>query len=233
MSFGANSTSKTAENNLGGSSNLALNSLFPAAFQSGQQNLAAGQGTLNTGLNTTAAGLNTAQPGINFMNTVLGGNQANTASALQPNIDQIRQGTGNNLTAINTLMPRGGGRSGALFGQSFAPQAQMQNLFNNARTSAASTLPGLGFQQAGVGLGQAGVGLGQIGAGTNLFNAGNNSLNSANSANSTLGQFGFTQQQISNQLDAAIASGLFGLATTPFGGGSAAGGLLGLIGQKH
>jgi hypothetical protein len=40
---------------------------------------------------------------------------------------------------------------------------------------------------------------------------------------------GLQQQQINNALAASLGQGLFGLATTPFGGGAATNGLLGLI----
>lgn len=204
MSFGASNTTKTANNNLSGTSNLALNTQFP-------QVTAAGGNLLNLGNQNTAAG-------TNFFNTLLNGNQANTAALLQPNIDQIRQGTNANLNAISTLMPRGGGRSGALFGQSFAPQSQIQNLFNPMRGQAAAALPQ--------------IGAGQTTAGSNLFGIGNQALNAATGANVPLMQSGLQQQQMSNQLASGLFNGLFGLATTPFGGGSAMNGLLGLIGPQ-
>jgi hypothetical protein len=204
MSFGTNNTTKTAENNLGGVSNTALNNLFP-------QVQAAGTSALGTGANQFGAGANTAQPAINWLNTILNGNQANTTSALQPNIDQIRQGTSATMNAANTLMPRGGGRSGTLFNQSFAPQSQIQSLFSGARNSAAQALPGIGFQQQQLGLGQQGVG-------TNLFGIGNQALGVGNQANTSVGQMGLQAQQMSNQLASGLGSGLFSLLTAPLGG---------------
>lgn len=201
MSFGTNTTSKTAQNNLSGTSNLALNNLFPAVT-------GAGQNQLNTGAQNV-------EGGTNFLNTLLQGNQANTTAALQPNIDQIRQGNSATLNAMNTLMPRGAGRSGALFNQSFQPQSQIQNLFNQSRMGAAQALPQIGLQQQGLG--------------ANLFNIGNGALSSASGANNALSNSGFQAQQMSNNMVSGIGSGLLGLATLPFGGGSAANGLLGLL----
>jgi hypothetical protein len=201
MSFGPSNTTKTAENNLGGISNTALNQQLPM-FN------AAGSSLINMGTPNVTSG-------TNFFNTLLNGNQANTSALLQPNIDQIRQNTSNNLNAINTLMPRGGGRSSTLFNQSFAPQSQIQNLFGPMRAQAATTLPQIGMQQ--------------IGAGSNLFGLGNQTLGAASGASSTLGGLGQQQQQMTNQLISGLGSGLFGLATTPFGGGSSTNGLLGLL----
>ena len=178
MSFSPGTEVNTAENNQAGTSNLALNNLFPAA-------MTAGTGELNTGAGNVTAG-------TNFLNTILGGNSANTAAALQPNISQITQGAQNNMNAINTLTPRGGGRSSALFGQSFAPQAQISNLFNSARTNAATALPSIGLQQQQLG--------------TNLFGVGNQALNTATGANSSLGNLGLGANQQSLQRDMGIGS---------------------------
>jgi hypothetical protein len=198
MSFGPNNTTKTAQNNLSGTSNLALNNLFPAVTGAGSSELSTG-------------GTNVAS-GTNFLSTVLGGNQANTAAALAPSIGQIQQGTSNNFSAINTLTPRGGGRSGALFSQSFQPQGEIQNLFNNARMGAATALPQIGLQQQQLG--------------TNLFGIGSNALGAANGANSTLASSGLQAQQLSNQLAGDIGGGLFSLLSLPTGGG---GSLLGKL----
>lgn len=202
MSLGASGTTKTAENNLAGTSNLALNNLFPAVTGDASSEIGTG-------------GQNVAS-GTNFLNTILGGNTANTTATLQPSIDQIRSGTTNNLNAISSLMPRGGGRSSALFSQSFQPQAQIQNLFNTARTNAATALPQIGLAQQGLG--------------TNLFGIGSGALNTAAGVNSNLAGIGQSQQNINNSLISGLAGGLFGLATTPFGGGSSTNGLLGLLG---
>jgi hypothetical protein len=192
MAFGPSNTTKTAENNLGGISNTALNSQLPM-FN------AAGTSLFNPGTANVTSG-------TNFFNTLLNGNRANTAAVLQPSIDQIRGNQAAAMSAINTLMPRGGGRSSTLFQQSFAPQGQIQNLFNAARTNAASTLPSIGLQQ--------------IGAGTNLFGLGNQALGAATGANVPLAQIGQQQQQISNNLFSGIGSTLAGLALAPVTGGT-------------
>lgn len=220
MSFGSNSTTKQATNNLSGVSNAAMNNLFPQVTAAGTKAIGTGEGLVNTGIEGVKSGETTAAPGINFFKTLMGGNQANTTAMLQPNIDAIRGTNANALTAINTLMPRGGGRSGALFNQSFEPQRQMQNLFNTARTTAATTLPQIGLQQQQLGLGQQQVGLGQQGVGTNLFNIGQGTLGTAGNVNTNLADIGQRQQQISNNLWSGIGSSLFGLATVPFGGAS-------------
>lgn len=201
MSFGPSNTTKTAENNVGGVANTLMNKAAPAEY-------GAGQDLLNLGGQTT-------QPGVNFMSTLLGGNRANTTAALQPSISQIDQGTSGVMNGINTLTPRGGGRYGALFGQSFAPQSQIQTLFNSARTGAAQALPQIGLQEQGLG--------------ANLFGLGNQAETGAGQLNLGLGNLGQQQQQITNGLWSGLGRGLFGLATTPFGGGSASNGLLGLI----
>jgi hypothetical protein len=204
MSFGANNTTKAAENNLGGISNTALNSQLPM-FNT------AGTSSLNTGAGNVSSG-------TNYLNTILNGNQANTTAALQPSINDIRGASANTMNAINTLTPRGGGRSGSLFSQSFAPESSINNLFNTARVGAASALPQIGLQQQGLG--------------SNLMGMGNQALSTASGANSSLGNMGLQAQQMNNSLWQGIGSGVLGLATLPFGGGSSANGLLGLIGGK-
>ena len=184
MSFGPSNTTKTAENNIGGISNTLTGTQYPLLT--------------GTGTNLFSQGGPDIQSGTNFLNTVLSGNNANTTAALQPNIDQIRQGTSNTLTAANTLMPRGGGRSGTLFSQAFAPQAQIQSLFNNARTGAATALPQIGLAQEGLG--------------TNLLTSGTGALTGAGGLNANLGGLGQNQQQITNQLLAGLGGGLFNLA---------------------
>src|ERR1700685_4546703 len=144
MSYGPTNTTKTAENNVGGISSTLTNSVAPTAYNSGQ--------------NLLSLGGQTAQPGVNYMTSMLGGNAANTTAALQPYINQIDQGTSGVMIGINTLTPRGGGRYGALFGQSFAPQSQVQNLFNGSRTSAAQALPQIGLQQQQLGTNLFGIG---------------------------------------------------------------------------
>jgi hypothetical protein len=201
MSFSPNNTTKAAENNLGGVSSQALNNLFPAI--SGQA-----QPQINTGAGNVTAG-------TNFLNTILGGNRAATTAMLQPNIDQINQGINANRNAISTLTPRGGGRAGTLFSLSGAPQAQVQNLFNPMRTTAATTLPQIGLAQQGFG-------------GT-LYGLANNALNTASGTNTNLAQLGQQDRATSLAIASALGQSLFKIATTPFGGGSATGGLFGAI----
>lgn len=199
MSFGPSGTTKTAENNVGGISNTLMNTAAPQEYGAGQ--------------NLLSLGGQATQPGVNFMQTLLGGNQANTAAALQPSIDQIGQGTQGVLRGINALTPRGGGRYGAMFGQSFAPQQQIQSLFNSARTGAAQALPQIGLQEQGLG--------------ANLFGLGNSALGTATQGSLGLGNLGQQQQQITNGLWSGLGQGLFGLASLPMGGGTLLGSILG------
>lgn len=173
-----------------------------------------------SGLQSNAGTASAAAPGLissgtaaitpaqNFFTTLLNGNSANTAATLQPNINQIRQGNQEAIQSTSTLAPRGGGRSGSLFSLATAPNTGITNLFNNTRTSAATALPQIGATE--------------LGAGTSLLNTGNQGFG-------TLGNLGQTQQQITNSLWSNLGKGIMGLVTTPFGGGSASGGLFGLL----
>ena len=199
-SFGPSQAEKNAQNSLNANAQQASKN-STALFGMGGNNLNAGSGNV--------------QAGTNFFNTLLNGNQANTTAMLQPDIDRIRGANQNTIQSLSTLMPRGGGRSGTLFNESYAPTAQIQSLFNSARSGAAGNL--------------ANIGLGQEGIGTNLFGAGNQALNTSTGANQNLFGDAFGQRQYQNQLYGQLGQGLFGLATLPFGGGTAANGLLGLI----
>lgn len=196
MSFGPSNTTKTGMNDTSGAFNTAVNQQLPMFNQ-------LGSGALGTG------GANVTS-GTNFLNTLLNGNQANTAAALQPGINEIRSGVNNALTGVNTLAPRGGGRSSANYALSFAPQSQIQTLFNNARTGAASALPQIGLAQQGIGSG--------------LLGMGNQALQTGTGAANNLTQAGLQQQQISNSLAGGLGGGLASmftsLATSPYTWGS-------------
>jgi hypothetical protein len=183
MSFGGGTDYNRGINNLGGSSNLALNSLFPAAFQGGQTNLQQGQN-------------NIGQAG-NYFNTLLGGNRANTTAMLQPDINRIQGANQGTLQGVSTLMPRGGGRSGTLFQLPFQQNQQIQSLYGGARSGAAGQLGQLG--------------LGQGGLGANLFGIGTGVLNSANSANSDMVRAALAMKQRSDQLAGGLGGGIFNL----------------------
>jgi hypothetical protein len=157
-----------------------------------------------TGKNIFDIGGGNVQAGTNYLNTMLGANRANTTALLQPSIDQIRDSTQGSVQGISTLMPRGGGRSGSLYSTALSVPMQVQNLFNTARNTAATALPGIGVQQQNMG--------------TNLFNIGNQALNTGVSGASNSGQLGIQQQQATNAAWAGLGSGLFGFATAPFGG---------------
>lgn len=167
------------------------------------------------GGNLLNLGSQPVQAGTNFFTSLLNGNRADAGAALQPSIDQIREGQQGTLQSANALMPRGGGRFSTLFGSTFSPHTQIQNLFNSIRTQAGQTLPQIGAQEQ------------QLGSG--LFGLGNQALSTGVGANTGLADISQRQQQMTNQLWSSLGSGLFGLATTPFGGGATANGLLGLI----
>jgi hypothetical protein len=202
-SFGPTAETKQATGALGTISNTA------------QANSGADRTQGNGILNIGAGNVNS---GTNFFNSLLNGNQADTTATLQPSIDQIRGGIDNTAQAINTLTPRGGGRSGTNYGLSYEPQRQIQTLFNSARTNAATALPQIGLQQQGIG--------------TGLLNSGNSALNTGTTASGNLGTLGQQQQQITANMWGGLGKGIFGLATTPFGGGSATDGLFGMLGGR-
>ncbi len=201
MSFGPSQNVKNNQNQLLGESQQAtansakLNDL-------GGTNLATGSGNVSSG--------------TNFWNTLLNGNQANTTALLAPNIQANRDQTQQNLQSVSTLMPRGGGRSGTLFGTAMAPTQSLQNLFNTGRTTAAQTLPQIGLAQQGIG--------------TNLFGAGNQALNTGVGATGTNLNSALQVQQMSNALAGGIGSLGMGLALAPVtGGGSLFGNLINKI----
>lgn len=189
MSFGPSQATKNAENTLNGQSQIAT--------QNSSNLNAAGTGQMN-------AGAGNVNSGVGFLNTVLNGNQANTASLLAPSINSTRQSNQAALQGISTLMPRGGGRYGALFGQSLQPTQSIQNMFNGARTTAATTLPQIGLQQQGLG--------------ANLFNTGNSALNTGVGATGQNLQATQADTRNSNALATGIGSSIMGLALAPVSG---------------
>lgn len=194
MSFGASQSTKNAQNVEAGATNQSVANSGTEIGQ-GNQSLATGGQNINSG--------------TSFLNTVLNGNQANTSALLQPSVNQIRQANQQQLQGISTLSPRGGGRSGTLYGASYAPNQQIQSLFGNARTTAATTLPQIGLAQQGIG--------------TNLINSGNSALSTGvQGANAGVNN-ALQVQQMSNQIDQAIGSGLFGLATMGLTAGNVGG----------
>jgi len=152
--------------------------------------------TANQGGNLLNLGNANTNAGANFFKTILGGSAADTSALLQPDINRINAGNQQTLQATANLTPRGGGRSSTLFQLPFAGQQQIQSLFNNARSTAASALPQ--------------IGAGQTSAGTNLFNA-------STGAAGDQGRIALEQQQINNLLRQGQGAGLFGLLSMPGG----------------
>lgn len=147
------------------------------------------------------AGVSNLGTSANFFNTLLGGNRTNTMQLLQPDITRIKEAQQGALQGASTLMPRGGGRFATLFQQPFAAARQIGDLFAGIRSGAAGGLANIGGEQAQIGQTSA----------QNLF------------------QNALQQRQYHDAMMAKLGQGLFSLATTPFGGGSATGGLLGAI----
>lgn len=200
MSFGPSQATKNATQQNAQIANTAVGN--------SAQQTAAGGNLLNVGQSQTG------QAG-GYWSNLLNGNRAETGQLLAPDIQRMRQQQQQNLQAVSTLSPRGGGRAGALFGLQTALPEQINSMFSQIRPQAAGQLGQLG--------------LGQTGAGTNLFNSGNSALNTGSQTNQGLAQYGLQQQQATNALWSGLGAGVLGLATLPFGGGAAANGLLGLI----
>ncbi len=151
---------------------------------------------INAGTDMLNRGNENTTSGTNFLNTILNGNQANTAAMLQPNINQIREGDQNAIQTASTLMPRGGGRSSTLFQMPFRANAQISNLFNGTRAAAAGGL--------------AQIGQGQSGQGAGLFGIGNNALNTATGANAANMNYGLQQQGLTQNYVGMGLKTLFG-----------------------
>lgn len=198
MSFGASKQTSQAQSNLA--------SIDPLARANSAAQLAAGQKQMSSG----APNIST---GTDWLQMILHGNAAETGALLQPQVEQIRRTSQNNIQAASTLTPRGGGRSGTLFGQTFSPAAQIQNLFNSTRAGAATALPQIGLAQQGLG--------------ANLFSIGNAPLNTAVQSNTSSAEIAQRQQQMTNSFWGSLGAGLFGLAALPLGGGTGGATLLG------
>ncbi len=198
MSFGSSQNVKNNQNQLLGET------------QQANQNA----GNLNAAGGTSlSAGSSNTTNGTNFFNTLLNGNQANTAALLAPTLNADRQQSQQQLQSLSTLTPRGGGRSGTLFNAAYQPSASIQNAFMGGRLQAAQTLPQIGLQQQGIG--------------TSLYGLGNQALNTATGATGTNLNSALQVQQQSNQLAGGIGSAIMGLALAPVtGGGSLFGNLV-------
>ena len=182
----------------GGQSNSQSNAQNQLQYGA-NQSIANSNNQTGLGNQLMQTGAGNVQSGANYFNTLLNGNQANTSALLQPSINQIGANNANTVSALSTLMPRGGGRSGTLFGASYAPAGQIQNLFNSARTSAAQTLPQIGLQQQGLG--------------ANLFGLGNQALGTGGAMDQGLLNYGMQNREFMNQLYGTVGSSLQGLGS--------------------
>lgn len=216
MSFGPTAQEKQFSGGLSNAANQATGTILPAAMERSGQAFGQGQNMLNLGGGNTTAG-------TSFFNTLLNGNRQQATAALQPDIDRIREAQQGTLQAVSTLMPRGGGRSGTLFQLPFQGNSQIQSLFNSIRPAAANTLT-----QAG--LAQSGQGANLFGIGNQGLNVGNQAIGEGIQANAQGLDWAQQQAERANKMWAGLGSGLFGLATMPFGGGALTGTLAGKMG---
>jgi len=187
-----------------------MNQLFPQAL-----------GVLPTVMQPGGAlvsgGRSTMQPGLNLFNTLLSGNRANTAAALAPSINPILQGYQGAERAAAGLTPRGGGRFGEEYRLSFAPQADISSMFNQARFGAAQALPGFGLQQIGAGTNLFDIGPRALQAGVGALGAGTGALGAGTQANQILGNLGLGAQAQTAQLNQMVGQGIASLLGGLFG----------------
>lgn len=201
--FGASNNAKNATNQM---QYVANNAISTADALGGK-----GSSLLNLGNANVSSG-------TNYFNTLLHGNQANTAALLAPDVARIRGANQNALQAISTLSPRGGGRESSLFQAAYAPTNAITNLFNTQRGTAAGNLANIGLQQ------------GNLGA--NLYGIGNQYYGTGLGADQAISSAELARQQLKMQGYSGLGQGLFNLATTPLGssGRTIAGRIGGLFG---
>lgn len=159
---------------------------------------------MEQGRNLFNIGGSTTGQGLDFFRTLLSGNRANTSAMLQPNIQQGNQMLQEQLRQLTTLMPRGGGRTAALFGAPIQATGNVMDLFSGVRSGAANQMIDTGLQQSNLAAG--------------LYGVSNSALNTGAGVSNNLFQNAFDQRRASNALWNDLGQGLFGLATTPFGG---------------
>lgn len=189
MAFGRSAQSKQAE---GQNQQIAQ-----TAVNNSTNEMGAGTDLLNKGAQNL-------QTGTNFFNAVLGGNRDASTAALAPDINRIRDSNQQALTATNTLMPRGGGRTASLFGRPLATNDAVNNMYTGLRSNAAQSLSS--------------IGQGQQGQGANLFGIANGSLGTGAQTNAGILNYEQQQQQLQNQLYSGLGAGIGGLITAPLGG---------------
>jgi hypothetical protein len=180
------------------------------AITNSGEDRAVGNNLLNTGGGLINTGVGTIHPALNYFNTLLNGDRANTTAMLQPQIDAIKNANAGQISALSTLMPRGGGRTSTLFNAPWEANKQIQNLFAPMPGMAASNLAGIGSSLIG-------QGTGITGQGTNLFGIGNQALNTSGQMDANLFNQAFNQRQAGNNFWSGLGGGLFNLAKTPFG----------------
>ena len=118
-----------------------------------------GQGALSAGLNQTSQGIGAAAPALQFLTKLVQGDQGEVTQAAQPEIDSITQQF-DQIRNLISLQPRGGGKTSALAEAPFQKSGQIQRTEGQMRSNAAGALGGLATTLAGVGLQEAGLGAG-------------------------------------------------------------------------
>ena len=161
---------------------------------------------------------NAYQAPQNYFQGLLSGNQAQTTSALAPDINRIQGQTQQALQNTSNLSARGGGRSGTLFNLPFQSQSNISGLYNQLRPQAAQGLMGvgqglgqLGAQTGALGLGMGGLGLGAGGLGANYMGLGNQAAGTMFGAG--------TQQQLQQTQAGQGLGSLFSSVLSGLGGG--------------
>ncbi len=193
--------------------------------QQGKDLIGQGQNVANRGMATLGQARNAYAGPQNYFQSLLSGNQAQTTSALAPDINRIEGQTQNALQSTSNLAARGGGRSGTLFNLPFQAQSNISGLYNQVRPMAAQGMMGVGAGLGNVGQAQGnlGLGMGQLGVGAG--NLGANYMNLGNNAAGTMfgaGTQGYNQQYQAGQGLGSLFSGV--LKNINFGSGGGFGG---------
>jgi hypothetical protein len=139
--------------------------------QAGQDTFKTGQGTTEKGLKTTEEGKGALGPVMDYFSKLLSGDKAQTASAMQPQADQIASQFGQIRQMFSQTGARGGGTASTLAASPFVQEQQLADLSSQARANAADKEGQLALGEGSLGLGEAGIGLNQEGVGSNLLTA--------------------------------------------------------------
>lgn len=176
---------------------------YQNSISQGNKAIQSGQQALGTGMNFLHQFSNTLGAPTNYFQNILSGNNANTTSALAPEISKIGGNLNQTMQSTAQLAPRGGGRSSMLFNLPYQAASQTAGVYNQARPQAANALTGIAGQLGSVGLGQEGVGTSLYGTGGSLFNSGANFMQAGNQAAGTFGNQAAQQAEAKRQAGGA------------------------------